>query len=238
MSDPSPYEASEANAFDGWYNNQILANDEEGDDTAADLPPGWEEMRDPRSGRMYYVDHENQITTWDRPTNVDIAGDDAGGGDNDVMAQDVPPVPGGSMQEESVQEETAHETVDGQTSNLNNNDGKVHVGDWQSTNTTARMPQLDESHKQQHQQQPNDEEITEEEDQQLKSRAISTSSDKWEKNFEGEYVPCSSFCHLHPFTLTDSVHTKTKQNVQISKLTSNYTELLAYHKRRVLSVDG
>ena len=181
MSGPSPYEASEANAFDGWYNNQILANDEEGDDTAADLPPGWEEMRDPRSGRMYYVDHENQITTWDRPTNVDIAGDDAGGGDNDVMAQDVPPAPGESMQEES-----AHETVDGQTSNLNNNDDSVPTNDWQSNSTAARMPQLDESHKLQHQQQPNDEEITEEENLQLKSRAISTSSDKWEKNFEGE----------------------------------------------------
>eukprot|EP00584_Thalassiosira_punctigera_P012125 CAMPEP_0172558152 /NCGR_PEP_ID=MMETSP1067-20121228/77533_1 /TAXON_ID=265564 ORGANISM="Thalassiosira punctigera, Strain Tpunct2005C2" /NCGR_SAMPLE_ID=MMETSP1067 /ASSEMBLY_ACC=CAM_ASM_000444 /LENGTH=536 /DNA_ID=CAMNT_0013347441 /DNA_START=40 /DNA_END=1646 /DNA_ORIENTATION=- len=32
------------------------------------LPEGWEEMTDPRSGRIYYIDHERQITTWDRPS--------------------------------------------------------------------------------------------------------------------------------------------------------------------------
>lgn len=235
MSDyPSPYEASDQ--FDGWYNNQILANDEEG--AAAALPPGWEEMRDSRSGRAYYVDHENQITTWDRPTNnVDSPDADV---DNDVMDMGVPNAHGeSSMQEESVQEETVHETVEGQTSNPNNNDDKVHPSnDWQST-TTTRMPPLDESHEQHQQQQPNDEEITEEEVVAYCPRVVVNSSDKWDKNFEGEFVSCYSFYHSILSNYLDQyMHTNQRQNVQISKLISNYTELLAYHKRRVLSVDG
>lgn len=31
------------------------------------LPEGWEEMVDPNSGRIFYIDHVNQITTWERP---------------------------------------------------------------------------------------------------------------------------------------------------------------------------
>ncbi|KAL7449314.1 hypothetical protein ACHAWC_001384, partial [Mediolabrus comicus] len=31
------------------------------------LPEGWEEMVDPNSGRTFYIDHVNQITTWERP---------------------------------------------------------------------------------------------------------------------------------------------------------------------------
>ena len=31
------------------------------------LPPKWEERRDPTTGRMYYIDHERQITTWEYP---------------------------------------------------------------------------------------------------------------------------------------------------------------------------
>jgi len=33
----------------------------------AELPPGWEEMKDPRSGRTFYVNHITKSTTWDRP---------------------------------------------------------------------------------------------------------------------------------------------------------------------------
>eukprot|EP00546_Thalassionema_frauenfeldii_P016644 CAMPEP_0178901802 /NCGR_PEP_ID=MMETSP0786-20121207/4245_1 /TAXON_ID=186022 /ORGANISM="Thalassionema frauenfeldii, Strain CCMP 1798" /LENGTH=105 /DNA_ID=CAMNT_0020572985 /DNA_START=80 /DNA_END=397 /DNA_ORIENTATION=- len=32
------------------------------------LPMGWEEMKDPQSGRTFYVDHANQVTTWTKPT--------------------------------------------------------------------------------------------------------------------------------------------------------------------------
>eukprot|EP00546_Thalassionema_frauenfeldii_P003313 CAMPEP_0178932090 /NCGR_PEP_ID=MMETSP0786-20121207/22378_1 /TAXON_ID=186022 /ORGANISM="Thalassionema frauenfeldii, Strain CCMP 1798" /LENGTH=2256 /DNA_ID=CAMNT_0020609251 /DNA_START=76 /DNA_END=6846 /DNA_ORIENTATION=- len=32
------------------------------------LPMGWEEMKDPQSGRVFYVDHANQVTTWTKPT--------------------------------------------------------------------------------------------------------------------------------------------------------------------------
>jgi len=32
-----------------------------------DLPPGWEEMKDPKSGKLFYVNHNSKITTWDRP---------------------------------------------------------------------------------------------------------------------------------------------------------------------------
>ena len=31
------------------------------------LPPGFEEMIDPQTGRTYYVDHARRMTTWDRP---------------------------------------------------------------------------------------------------------------------------------------------------------------------------
>ena len=33
-----------------------------------DLPPGWEERQDPRTGRTYYVDHNTHRTMWERPT--------------------------------------------------------------------------------------------------------------------------------------------------------------------------
>ena len=32
------------------------------------LPSGWEERTDPRTGRVYYVDHNTHRTTWERPT--------------------------------------------------------------------------------------------------------------------------------------------------------------------------
>lgn len=35
-----------------------------------DLPPGWEERQDPRTGRNYYVDHNSHRTTWERPTHA------------------------------------------------------------------------------------------------------------------------------------------------------------------------
>ncbi|KAL7466235.1 hypothetical protein ACHAXS_006525 [Conticribra weissflogii] len=31
------------------------------------LPEGWEEMKDPSSGRTFYIDHASKRTTWDRP---------------------------------------------------------------------------------------------------------------------------------------------------------------------------
>ncbi|KAJ3391199.1 hypothetical protein HDU92_009154 [Lobulomyces angularis] len=37
------------------------------DPALAPLPPGWEQRRDP-NGRTYYVDHNNRITQWKRPT--------------------------------------------------------------------------------------------------------------------------------------------------------------------------
>ena len=30
------------------------------------LPVGWEERKD-KDGRVYYIDHNTQMTTWDRP---------------------------------------------------------------------------------------------------------------------------------------------------------------------------
>jgi len=33
------------------------------------LPEGWEEMKDPSSGRPFYIDHASKRTTWDRPKN-------------------------------------------------------------------------------------------------------------------------------------------------------------------------
>jgi len=34
------------------------------------LPPGWEELKDPSSGKLFYVNHNKQTTTWDRPEPV------------------------------------------------------------------------------------------------------------------------------------------------------------------------
>jgi len=31
------------------------------------LPPGWEEMKDPSSGRLFYVNHNTKTTSWERP---------------------------------------------------------------------------------------------------------------------------------------------------------------------------
>jgi len=39
----------------------------------AALPPGWEEMKDPRSGKTFYVNHITKSTTWDRPVAEAIA---------------------------------------------------------------------------------------------------------------------------------------------------------------------
>lgn len=38
-----------------------------------DLPPNWEAMHDRQSGRVFYVDHVNKITTWDRPRSTTTA---------------------------------------------------------------------------------------------------------------------------------------------------------------------
>jgi hypothetical protein len=35
---------------------------------ALPLPPGWEEKVDPSTGRVYYVDHTTQRTSWERPS--------------------------------------------------------------------------------------------------------------------------------------------------------------------------
>lgn len=112
--------SDQVNNFDGWYSHQILAQSPPGhhdeqqhhhhhqeEEAIVDepssppvllppLPPGWQEMRDMQTGRMYYLNNGRQITTWDHPvldvTNVnDLAsadGEDVGD-DNNIM-QDVP----------------------------------------------------------------------------------------------------------------------------------------------------
>ncbi|KNC56410.1 E3 ubiquitin-protein ligase NEDD4 [Thecamonas trahens ATCC 50062] len=44
------------------------SDDDEDDDDAGDLPDGWEERVDGR-GRVYYVNHNQRTTQWERPTN-------------------------------------------------------------------------------------------------------------------------------------------------------------------------
>lgn len=34
---------------------------------ASDLPPGWERKVDPRTGRVFYIDHVNRTTSWNPP---------------------------------------------------------------------------------------------------------------------------------------------------------------------------
>ena len=33
----------------------------------SDLPSGWEEKRDPSTGKYFYIDHVNKRTQWDKP---------------------------------------------------------------------------------------------------------------------------------------------------------------------------
>ena len=103
---PSSYDEAAAadqmnnNAFDGWYNHQIqLASTTNQQQQHAShqqrqhrqhvaaasqqlppLPQGWEEMRDPQSGRVYYIDHAQQLTQWNRPTISDSIVVGVGGG--------------------------------------------------------------------------------------------------------------------------------------------------------------
>ena len=35
--------------------------------TSKKLPAGWEERVDERTGRAFYLDHVNRVTTWQRP---------------------------------------------------------------------------------------------------------------------------------------------------------------------------
>lgn len=37
------------------------------EESSIDLSPGWEERVDPRTGRTYFVDHNSQRTTWEKP---------------------------------------------------------------------------------------------------------------------------------------------------------------------------
>merc|ERR1719166_956286 len=34
---------------------------------ASTLPSGWEQRKDPRSGRVFYIDHNTRQTSWDPP---------------------------------------------------------------------------------------------------------------------------------------------------------------------------
>lgn len=38
--------------------------------SSSNLAPGWEERTDPRTGRTYYVDHNSQRTTWEKPVSA------------------------------------------------------------------------------------------------------------------------------------------------------------------------
>jgi len=39
-------------------------------DSSSDLPSNWEEMHDHKTGRPFYVDHVNKVTSWERPKPV------------------------------------------------------------------------------------------------------------------------------------------------------------------------
>lgn len=74
----------------------------------SNLPPGWEEKIDPRTGRKYYVDHNTRTTRWTHP--LEKTGDRGGGGgggaprnlerDADEVRQILPHVPLSEIKEE------------------------------------------------------------------------------------------------------------------------------------------
>jgi len=54
----------------GWNSSKSSGkNSNANNNNSNDLPDGWEEMKDPASGRSFYVNHASQVTTWTRPTN-------------------------------------------------------------------------------------------------------------------------------------------------------------------------
>jgi len=53
------------------------------------LPPNWEEMRDETTGRTFFVDHVNKVTTWERP----VIGSGSGGSGSGGPLQAPPPPP-------------------------------------------------------------------------------------------------------------------------------------------------
>lgn len=152
----------ETNAFDGWYDNQIEpltgqqqeqqqeqeANPgqasqqvQEGvaESSPAPLPEGWEEMTDPQSGRHYYIDHENQVTTWERP----VGGIAAETGDVATTSGDGGDVAGDESNNVKLPSDTNDTNVDETQAHgwqYPPNDGVGGGGD------EAQMPALDEAY--------------------------------------------------------------------------------------------
>jgi len=52
----------------GWNSSKRPSPKNNSTNSNNNLPEGWEEMKDPGSGRSFYVDHDSQVTTWTRPT--------------------------------------------------------------------------------------------------------------------------------------------------------------------------
>ena len=49
---------------------QQSTSDAFNNENANALPSNWEELKDEASGKYFYVDHVNKVTTWERPTNA------------------------------------------------------------------------------------------------------------------------------------------------------------------------
>ncbi|GKY98814.1 hypothetical protein MPSEU_000837500 [Mayamaea pseudoterrestris] len=67
-------------APEGWVDVDFgaapSASQDEGDDDAS-LPSNWETMRDPTTGKPFYVDHERKITTWTKPKAIKTSNSNA-----------------------------------------------------------------------------------------------------------------------------------------------------------------
>ena len=57
---------------EGWHEQQhnepSCQQQQHSTNTIDTLPDGWEESIDPKTGRTFYINHLERVTTWDRPT--------------------------------------------------------------------------------------------------------------------------------------------------------------------------
>lgn len=53
---------------EGWIEEDLPRTNPEENTRDEELPPNWEIMHDPTSGKPFYVNHELKITQWNRPS--------------------------------------------------------------------------------------------------------------------------------------------------------------------------
>jgi len=237
MSDyPSAYEApadqnAAATPFEngaGWH-PQVPPMPQQQQHSQAPLPAGWEEMRDPQSGRMYYVDHERQITTWERPELEDV-----GGGNSMDHAEVVI----GNAAAGGTAVEGSHENNAGWRYP---NDGNAKAAVNNDGGEANNMPDLGESYGQQHQRE-NDAEggMSDIPDIAAQPQPIVAGDargrqlkEKWERNLEGELGTSRN-----PFIIIFFKARSYRSHTTFIFLNNGFAHKIPYYQNRPKGIQG